>query len=178
MPVAGAPVVRPAPLPGGPPGAPGRAGPPRAPCPPRRVPFYLEAKAVFLAWLVRTARPPRAVQKGSAGAAAGPDARAAGAAGTATVPRREARPAAGPALLWAVPRPGGVPAASPACCPRQGGRPGWRARARSWLYEAVLAPASTRLKAELTKVPALEFLVNPATQSDATAAVRARPALR
>ncbi len=53
-----------------------------------------------------------------------------------------------------------------------------RARARSWLYEAVLAPASTRLKAELTKVPALEFLVNPATQSGAAAAVRARPALR
>jgi hypothetical protein len=59
-------------------------------------------------------------------------------------------------------------------------RPTWvaRARARSWLYEAVLAPASTRLKAELTKVPALEFLVNPATQSGAAAAVRARPALR
>ncbi len=131
VPVAGAPVVRPAPLPGGPPGAPGRAGPPQAPCPPRRVPGHLEAKAVFLAWLVSTARPPRAVQKGSAGAAAGPDARAAGAAGAATVPRREARPAAGPAPLrgapaWRCPR--GEPRMLP---PAR--RPTWVARAGAQL---------------------------------------------
>lgn len=33
--------------------------------------------------------------------------------------------------------------------------------ARSWLYEAVLAPMAVRLKTEIAKVPALEFLVNP-----------------
>lgn len=38
---------------------------------------------------------------------------------------------------------------------------GGKSCARSWLYEAVLAPMAVRLKTEIAKVPALEFLVNP-----------------
>ena len=44
--------------------------------------------------------------------------------------------------------------------------------ARSFLYETVLAPAGARLKAEIAKVPALEFLVAPGGQAEAASAVR------
>ncbi|KAK9822694.1 hypothetical protein WJX81_002122 [Elliptochloris bilobata] len=45
-------------------------------------------------------------------------------------------------------------------------------RGASFLYETVLAPASGRLKAEIAKVPALEFLVTPGGQADVAAAAR------